>query len=71
MCDLELGVRAEKEPGILVLLVELRISLHGNDEFKLPARRRFQSALELFGVPSKSLDNLGVFSIVEELMAFP
>ena len=69
---LEFGVCTEKKFCVFVfLLVELRVSLHGNNELKLSPRHRFQLAFELVGVPSKSLDDLGIFDAVEEFDSFP
>ena len=72
VCNLEFGVCAEQEFGVLMfLLVELRISLHGNDELELAPGHRLQLAFELFGVPSKGLNDLGVFNAIEKFYGFP
>jgi len=38
VCDLELGVCTGKEFGVLVLLLELQISPHGNNELEFSPR---------------------------------
>jgi hypothetical protein len=70
--DLEFRICVEKGFSVLVfLLVELRISLHGNNELEFSPRYRFQFMFELVGIPPKSLNDLGVLDAVEEFDGFP
>ena len=55
----------------MLLLVELQLPLHGNNELELSSRHRFQLAFKPFGVPSKCLDNLGVFDAAEGFDGIP
>lgn len=66
--DLEVGVRAEEELGVLdLLLAELGVALHRDDEAELATRHPLELALESLGVAAEELDDLGVLDAVEEL----
>ena len=66
--DLEVGVRAEQEFGVLnLLLVELGVTLHRDGKLELPARHTLELALKAVRVASEALHNLRVLDAVEEL----
>jgi len=66
--DLEVGVRTEEELGVLAfILVKLGVALHGHTDAELAAGHAFQLTLQLLGVATKHLDNLGVLNAVKQL----
>ena len=66
--DLQVRVGSKKELGVLVLLLgELGVPLHGDDELELPPRHPLELSFELVGVSSEELDDLRVFDSVEKL----
>jgi len=66
--DLKIGVSTEKELGVFDLLLrELGVTLHRNEESELAASHAFEFAFESFGVSSKELDDFGVLDTVHQL----
>lgn len=69
--DLQVGVGAEQEFRVLDLLLgELRVALHRDEEPELAAGHAFEFALEAFRVAAKELNDLGVLDSVHELDRF-
>jgi hypothetical protein len=65
--NLEVRVGAEKELGVLTLLLgELGVTLHGNTDLELATSHAFELTLKLVRVATEHLNDLGVLNTVEE-----
>ena len=66
--DLQVGVCAEKELGVLTLLLgELGVTLHRDTDLELAASHPLELALKLVRVATEHLDDFGVLDAVEKL----
>ena len=68
VCYLKVGVRTQQELRILhFLLLELSVTLHRDTDLVLPASHPLEFPLQLVGVSTEHLDNLGILNTVEKL----
>lgn len=66
--DLQIGISAQEEFGILVfLLVELGVTLHRDDKLELSAGHPLELSLQLVRVAAKELNDFRVLDTVQEL----
>ena len=64
--DLEIRIGAQQELGVLtLLLLELGVALHGDDDLELAARHALEFAFELIRVAPEHLHDLGVLDAIE------